>query len=157
MRLVRGYLAKFRVKVDELRHIKDGPHRIALGMGIGSYIAVLPPLGFKAILAIGLAKLFRGNIVAAAIGVVLHNILLPIRPLLLFWMYKIGVMILGRPGELGGIDEILEMELSELFQWSVFFSYQVPMLVGGVIMGIPFGLAGYFVTLRMFRLKDDEL
>lgn len=156
MGVIQKWLNKFRLKVEELRHLEDGPHRIALGVGIGSLIGFLPPLGFKTLLAMGVAKLFRGNVIAAAIGVILHNIVLPLGPLILYWEYKLGVLILGRSGELGGLDEIMSMSLGELFQWSVFVSYQVPLLIGGFLVGIPFGLLGYYLTWRMFRLNEGE-
>jgi hypothetical protein len=42
----------------------------------------------------------RGSIVGAAIGVTLHDIILPVVPLLLGWEYDVGYWLLSHPHEL---------------------------------------------------------
>ena len=54
-------------------HIDDSPHRIALGVALGVFIAYLPPFGIHIILAVLLSMLIRANKFAAVACVWLSN------------------------------------------------------------------------------------
>ena len=74
----------FQDKYEQLLRVKDAPRAIALGAAVGVFFGFIPLWGVKTLLAIGLARLLRGSLVAAAIAVTLHDVLLPLVPLLLF-------------------------------------------------------------------------
>src|SRR6266404_2986006 len=75
-------------------------HVIAVGMAIGMFFGLIPLCGLKTLPAIGITRLLRGSIVGAAIGVTLHDIILPVVPLLLGWEYDVGYWLLSHPHEL---------------------------------------------------------
>ena len=86
-----------RTNVARLTSLKDPPHTIALGVAIGMFFGLIPLWGLKTLLAIGVTRLLRGSIVAAAIAVTLHDIALPLVPLLLRWEYDVGYWLLSHP------------------------------------------------------------
>jgi uncharacterized protein (DUF2062 family) len=75
-------------------------HVIAVSMAIGMFFGLIPLCGLKTLPAIGITRLLPGSIVGAAIGVTLHDIILPVVPLLLGWEYEVGYWLLSHPHEL---------------------------------------------------------
>lgn len=147
----------FRKHLARLRALEDGPGRISLGMGIGTWIGFLPLLGVKTLLAMGLARLFRGNVVAAVIGVTLHDLLLPLAPLLLSWEYKTGSVLMGShaPPELP--HGIFHGGFGTWLHWSTLLRLEIPLLLGGAVLGIPFGILGYFLCRSFLRTKPPNV
>ena len=89
-----------REKTRQLLQLKDRPHAIALGTAIGMFFGFIPLWGFKTLLALGVSRLLRANLLATAIAATLHDVALPLLPLLLRWEYDIGYWLLSHPHEL---------------------------------------------------------
>lgn len=64
----------FRFLEYKILHIDDSPHKIALGLAIGLFIAWTPLLGLHILLAIALSVLLRANKFAALVSVLVGNI-----------------------------------------------------------------------------------
>jgi uncharacterized protein (DUF2062 family) len=59
---VSRYWLRFRRFVfHSILHADDTPHALALGVSIGTLVAILPFIGLQTIVAVGLAALFRAN------------------------------------------------------------------------------------------------
>ncbi len=133
-----------RVKqfITRCKRLKGDPHYIALGMGIGIFVSFTPTLPFHTLIAVALAILLRGNKIAAAIGVWLSNPLTI--PFFYFATYKTGTMLLGnsKPFDIKyeSIKDLLALG------WDATLS----MMVGSFVLGIPFGVAAYFITKKIF-------
>lgn len=56
-----------------VRRLPDTPHRIALGFASGVFASFTPLFGLHFVLAAGLAKIVRGNILAALLGTIAGN------------------------------------------------------------------------------------
>ena len=63
---------KFQVK--RLKHLKDSPHEIALGFAFGVWTNFNPFFGVNIFIAMGLALLFRANMIASVIGVLITGL-----------------------------------------------------------------------------------
>ena len=72
-----------REKTRQLLQLKDSSHSIALGTAIGMFFGFIPLWGLKTLLALGVCRLLRGNLLATAIAATLHDVALPLLPLLL--------------------------------------------------------------------------
>lgn len=134
-----------------LRDLQDDPRKIALGIALGTFIGFFPPLGLKTLLAIGLTRLFRGNVIASAIAVSLHDLLLPIAPFLLKWEFQVGNAVLGGTSILPLPTELHRGALEAWLHWSTLLRLESPLLTGGMIIGAPFGVAAYFLALSFLR------
>ena len=143
-------------KLTKIQKLDGGPRKIAIGIGIGIFIGFLPPLGLKTLLAMGIARLSRGHVVAAAIAVTLHDLLIPIAPVILIWEYKLGSLVLGiPPGSLPDF-KLSFQDLISLINWSNLIRLEAPLIVGGTIIGLPFGIIAYFITLRLLSPPPEH-
>ena len=70
---------------------------LAIGVAAVVFWGFVPLVGLKTLLALGCARLLRGSMVAAVITVTLHDVLLPVAPLLLRWEYDLGYWLLSHP------------------------------------------------------------
>ena len=80
-RWLRGHSLK-------LLAIRDTPEAIAGGIAIGIFFGFTPLFGLKTVLAIFFAWLTRSNIIAAVLAGTLHDLVLPIMPVILTWNTK---------------------------------------------------------------------
>lgn len=76
-----------------LKRIPSSSHRVALGCALGVFAIFTPFLGFQMMLAALLAALFRGNIVASAIGTFAGNPLT--YPVIWVSTFTVGNLLLG--------------------------------------------------------------
>jgi hypothetical protein len=132
--------------IRKLVTIEDSPESIARGTGIGVFLGFTPLYGLKTLLGLLLAVLFRGNKIATVIGVNLHDIVLPLVPVVLGMEYDLGFWLLSRPHHLPPSLDLIHLRPHEWLHWTTFFNVGMPILLGSLMMGIPFGCAAYFVT-----------
>ena len=146
--------------IDRLRQMQGEPRFVARGMAAGIFIAITPTIPLHTVLAILLAFGIRGSKPAAILGVWVSN---PVTiPIFYYACYKVGLLVTGTTG--AGFDQV--MGLLHFLQgpetWSVKFEairtfarselhVLWAMQLGGVILGLPPAIAGYFLTLRMMK------
>ncbi|MFD0892482.1 DUF2062 domain-containing protein [Luteolibacter ambystomatis] len=132
--------------------LKDRPHAIALGVGLGMFWGFTPFLFFKTLLAMGTSRLFRGNVVAAAIAVQLHDVTIPISPWLLLWEYRVGYWLLHAPHEFPPGHP----KVSELLRWSTIFTVGKPLVLGSLLLAVPIGVISYGLMLRYLERREAK-
>jgi len=153
--------------MHRLRRLPDSPHRICLGIACGAFVSFLPIFGLHFLAAALLAWLLRANVLASLLGTFWGN---PFTfPFMAVAAMELGNWLLGNPGSMG-FSEVMgaigraTSELThnffamfteanahwgrlQVFWWRVFLPYTL----GGVILGIPGGIAVYYVHLPMVR------
>jgi uncharacterized protein (DUF2062 family) len=128
--------------VFRIKNLKGDPHYVALGMAIGIFTSLTPTIPFHMALAFVLAMIFHGSKAAAVIGVWFSNPLTI--PFFYLGNYKVGSFLLGHSMPYDPkYDSILELVKMGM-------GATLAMLLGGIIMGIPFALIAYSVTKRVF-------
>lgn len=149
-----------------VRRLPDRPERIARGIFVGVFTAFTPFYGMHFVLAALLAKLMRGNLLAALLGTFFGNPLTYV-PIALIAL-KAGDFILGskseeavRPGlfkSFAGAWRDLWGNIATLFNgrdahWDnllLFFDQIfVPYLVGGIVPGLIAGFVSYYLSLPL--------
>ena len=158
----RGWRRGIEYLGHRVRRLPDTPHRIAFGFGLGVFASFTPFFGAHILLAAGLAKLLRGNIVASLIGTLAGN---PLTfPLIASVSLGLGRRILGygASGEdftrvsdaFGEAASGLWSSLLSLVgrgdsQWrrlEPFVDYILwPYFVGGLLPGLAAALASYLL------------
>ena len=157
---VKGKVVDF-VKFRIL-HIGDSPHRIALGLALGIFIAYTPPLGFHMIFVAMLAFMLKANKFVALTSVWICN---PFTFIFIYYPnYLLGRVLLTSLGlrstsQVADASEIFSQTLSfgnfiTSFHTSQFWSSLgsillktgFEMLVGGLVIGSVLALAGYLAT-----------
>jgi uncharacterized protein (DUF2062 family) len=153
-------IAWLRTKWGQLLSLKDTSHAIAAGMAVGMFFGLIPLWGIKTLLAIGVARLLRANLIAATIAVTLHDVVLPLIPLLLRWEYDIGYWLLSHPHELPPTLHLSHQSPGTWFHWSTFLTVGRPLLVGSLIVAAPIAVMTYYLTLvlveRVQRKPDSQ-
>lgn len=128
--------------------LKGAPREIALGFSLGILIGMTPFIGAHILAGLTLASLMGWSKIAAIVGVNITNVLTA--PLIYPINYWVGLKIAG---------------ISEGVNWSKISDYaemlklmqQSPLIladlcIGGMVLGIPLAVVGYFMTLRLIRL-----
>ena len=123
-------------KARDLLELDDSPRAIAMGVGIGTFVGFLPLVGFKTLLAIGGAKLARGNLVASAVAVTLHDVLIPLAPFTLLWEYRLGYWMLGDPGHLPATLPETPHGFAAWMHWSTLGEVGLPLPLGAAVVGL---------------------
>ncbi len=145
---------------QKVKALHGDPHYVALGMGIGVFIAITPTIPFHTILAIALAVVFKASKPAAYLGIWISN---PFTVVFLYVAcYQIGFLFFeDTPDGLASIEMLIgHLKSSEIaFSQKVDYFYEffqlhmktfLIMNLGGLILGIPSGLIAYGVTHRFF-------
>lgn len=163
-----GWSRAFLYMRHRLRRIPDSPERIARGIFAGVYAAFTPFYGLHFILAVVLARVLKGNVLAALIGTFFGNPLTYI-PIIAISL-KTGHFLLGTELQrevdksvldsfFGAAGDLLENTLAlftsvqadwrelAVFYHDVFF----PALVGGVLPGLVSGVVCYYLSLPVVR------
>ncbi len=139
---------------QKLQEVHDTPHAVALGFAAGMYVGFYPLVGFKTLLALFLAWLLRSNRIAAVIGVTLHDISLPVAPVLMRIEYDIGYWLLSQPHRLpSGLAHARHIPLHEYLNWHTMLTTGAPLLAGSAALGIPFAIAIYFLMIGIINAR----
>ncbi|MBV9106879.1 MAG: DUF2062 domain-containing protein [Verrucomicrobia bacterium] len=136
-------------KTRQLLQLKDSTHAIALGTALGIFFGFIPLWGFKTLLALGVCRLLGGNLLATAIGATLHDVALPLMPLLLRWEYDVGYWLLSQPHELPPSLRLTHQSPSVWFHWSTFLTVGRPLLLGSLVIAAPVAVATYYVMVAV--------
>ena len=144
MALNRKLEQYYRKLITGLKNIKGEPRYIAMGLAIGVFISTTPFFPFHTSIALVLAIALKGSPIAAAAGVWLSNPLT--MPFFYICTYKIGAFILGNTSSI----DISGKSFTELLGMG--FEITRAMILGGVVIGIPLSIAGYYITLRFITL-----
>lgn len=146
----------FKTLYLKLFRINDTPQKVAIGLGLGVFLGVLPGAG--PLMALFLALIFRVNRAAALLGSLLTNTWLSIPVFLL--SIKVGAILTGLK-----YQEIHRQwaVFAKDFRWSGLLDlsmYKVvgPILAGYLAVSLCIGIVCYIVTLillKYFKCRED--
>ena len=150
----KGLTRPARYLAKRILRLSASPHAVAAGVAAGAFSAFTPLLGFHVILALALAYLLAGNLLAAALATTIANPLTI--PLIALATFRLGEAMLGiQSAEAVSASELFHrlehLELSELWQ-----PVLKPMLVGAGILGTSAAILAYCVTrfaVRSFKAR----
>ena len=122
---------------------------LARGMALGTFLGFSPFFGLKTLLALLLARALRGSSLAAVFGVTLHDLLLPLAPLIARWEYDLGFWLLSHPHRWPTALRMGELHIQQCANWQTLSETVGPLLLGCTIVGAPFALVAYLLTQRV--------
>ena len=133
--------------------IRGHPREIGLGFALGLFIGMTPVMGLHLIIAVPLAALLKWNKISAGIGVWITNAVTA--PIIYSFTYLVGAGLIGieknvglKPQEgLGGLYKLI-LKAPEIF-WA--------MTVGGIVLGIPLALAGYYFAYSVVHKYQQDI
>jgi uncharacterized protein (DUF2062 family) len=151
--------------VHQILHADDSPHRLALGVALGFFVAWTPTIGFQMIMVILLATALRANN-RVGIPIVWISNPLTLIPIYLpnYWLgHQVLDLFLYRPS----LDySALKQILFELFQfknffahfyqasfwrdmWDLFLNISIDLWLGSVIAGLFLGSLSYIISYKL--------
>nr|WP_302795512.1 DUF2062 domain-containing protein [Shinella daejeonensis] len=133
----KGLTRPLRYLAKRILRLSASPHSVAAGVAAGTFSAFTPLFGFHALLALALAWLLSGNLIAAVLATAIAN---PVTiPIIMLATLRVGEGLLGgesartlSTAEL--LDRFEHLRLSEL--WAPLLK---PMFAGSLTLG--FGAA----------------
>lgn len=147
-----------RFVVFGILHADDPPHKLALGVAIGIFVAFTPTVGFQMVLAVFLSWLLRAN---KAVGVPLVWISNPATLAPIFYpCYVVGRLLLGRTP----IGAAWWQELARppdggwaalSFYWSRLMEIAAPLWLGCLVVATAISIPTYYASyylIRFYRL-----
>ena len=138
----------------KLFRIHDTPQRIALGVGIGVFLGIIPGTG--PIAAVFMAFVLRINRAAALLGSLLTNTWLSI--LTFFLSIKIGASIMradGQDVQRNWVQFLKDFKIITLFKLTI-LKIILPVIIGYLVIGFCLGLIAYLVTLFIITQIKHE-
>lgn len=149
----RGLHRGWRYLWHRVTRISATPHTIALGVAAGAFASFTPFMGLHFIIAAAIALALGGSVVASAIGTAVGN---PLTfPFIWLSTYNLGAMLLGYRQRthvhINLPDNMLRLLLTEPGRlWRAFWyaidPYVIPMIIGGIPLGLACGVAVYFIV-----------
>jgi len=150
----KGFSRGVRYLSMRVLRLSSSPHSIAVGVAAGAASSATPFIGFHILIALALAYLLSGNLIAAGITTALANPLTI--PVILVATYEVGVVILGTGGS-GALtgENILHM-LSHLELAHLWEPLLKPMLIGSVPVAAASAAVFYVVALYAAKLFQSR-
>lgn len=150
-----------------VRRLPDPPHRIARGLAVGMFISFTPFFGLHVPLALGMAWLFNGNLIASFLATLIGN---PVTfPFVAATALGVGDLLFAMestvplPKVLKAFSEaageftnnVVSVITGGEAHWerlSVFFEgVFLPYLLGGAVAGLVAAVAVYFLSLPLLE------
>ncbi len=168
-----GWLRAFEYVKLRLRRLPDTPEKIARGIWAGVFVTFTPFFGLHFLIAWFLARVMRGNVLAALISTFFGNPLtyVPIAATSLWF----GHRILGtRPdrGQIAGMGQqisgawsdiwhnLLAVFTPEAMEWgrlAVFYQELFkPFMIGSLIPGVIAGCVCYLISVPVIRVYQNQ-
>ncbi len=153
-----GWRRAFSYYWHRLKRIPGTPESIAMGFACGAGASMLPLMGFHFLLSAFFAWVFRGSIIASAIGTAVGN---PWTfPFIWLGTFELGKLVLQIDTEVVGerpFRTMFEGLYSSVrnFDGGMFVDQVLPtflpMLLGSLPVAIVAGVVSYFVVLKPIR------
>jgi uncharacterized protein (DUF2062 family) len=146
----KGFSRGLRYLSMRVLRLSSSPHSIAVGVAAGAASSATPFIGLHIVIALALAYLLSGNLIAAGISTALANPLTI--PVILAATYELGVILLGTGDRatLSGheiLDMLRHLELTHL--WTPVLK---PMLVGSLPLAALSAMFFYVIAFYAARL-----
>lgn len=137
---------------DRFIKLKGAPCEIALGFALGLLIGMTPFFGMHFFSSILLASLLGWSKIGAMVGVNITNVVTA--PLIYPINYWVGVKLTGFSKEIDRSTALKIVDMLALLQQSPLIL--VDLSIGGIILGIPLAVGGYFFASRMICLNRKQ-
>ena len=146
-----GWWRTFQYVWRKVWRLADSPHAIALGFAAGAFASFTPLWTLHILLAVLIAWVLGGNLLASALGTIVGN---PITfPLIIPAIYQTGNGVLGGGVALEGFDFWATVWSGE---FSAVWPTWKPMAVGGVLLGLIAGVICYFAVRAAVTAYQDR-
>lgn len=140
----RSFVRSFQYFTKRILRLTATPHAIAAGVAAGVLASFSPFVGLHFILAFAIAYVAAGNMVAAALGTAAGN---PLTfPFIWGVTYELGHVMTTGEHPANSVPVVLIKNLMHLDLVALWTPLLKPMLLGGLVIGIPASILSYILT-----------
>ena len=149
----RTLVTSVKKTYERFLKIRGHPREIALGFALGLLVGMTPFMGLHTVVAVAVAALFKWNKISAAISVWITNAVTA--PIIYGITYLIGARIMGieRAFNLKNINSLSAVHQLILKTPEIVWA----MLVGGVVIGLPLAVIGYYVAFSITSRYQEDI
>jgi uncharacterized protein (TIGR03546 family) len=140
----------------KLLAIRDTPEAIAGGVAIGIFFGFTPLFGLKTLSAMFVAWLTRSNILAAVLAATLHDIMLPLMPVIYRWEYDIGYWLLSQPHRWPPSLIKASWEGHHWRSWVTIAQTGKHLLLGSFVCSAPLAVVAFIVTRKIVARHHER-
>lgn len=142
------YRRRLKFYLLKLFRLHDSPKAVAGGIAWGAFVHFYPTFGFGPLIAVGMARLFGANMVAATVG---WAVFMPLFPLFFYLNFLVGDMLTGVPTEniWYAIQGMSSLRLKDILLLGKAFT--LGFLVNGLLEVILLWWGGYVLFKRYRR------
>jgi uncharacterized protein len=145
----RSFFRSFSYFDKRILRLRATPRSIAIGLAAGVFAACSPLLGFHIVMALAIAWVLSGNLVAAALGTAFCN---PLTfPLIVAGDMKLGALVLHQPSAPDAAPETIGNLWSLDHLSHLWRPVLEPMLVGSIPLGLACALIAYLAASRVLH------
>lgn len=138
----RNHARSTRYVWKRVLRVRAKPHAIAFGFAAGAFASFTPFMGFHFILSFAIAWASRSSFISAGLGTAVGN---PLTfPFIWAAALNLGRTIMGRSEANVGNPEGFMFALKNFGFGAVWDPYILPMIIGGVPLGLIAGTLFYF-------------
>ncbi len=132
-----------------LTRLEASIYSISAGFACGSMVSFTPFLGFHFFMAVIIAFIIRGNLIASLIGTAIGN---PFTfPLIWLFIYRIGNLFITE----NHVNKNIDFNFENIVNSS--FDIFLPMLIGAAVISLPVWFISYFfVRLLIINFKRKK-
>ena len=145
--------AALKKTYERFLKIRGNPREIALGFALGLFVGMSPTMGFQMAIAVFFAALLKWNKISAAVAVWITNPFTA--PIIYGLTYFVGAKILGVSNSFQGLSAFDLSALLHLIQKTP--KILMVMTLGGVVVGIPLALAGYYFSFSAVHAYQKDI
>ena len=124
---------------------RKSPLEVSLGIGVGTFIGILPIQGVKTPVVGGLAIIKKLNIIAIFLSSSVIS-LPPFVPFIYFFDYWVGSKIMNKP-------VIFTLKAFKHFHYSTLKDILSSLFLGGILNGISLGILSFLISFLILSLK----
>lgn len=142
----KGRLKEAWGKLKKEALSRKSPHEIALGVGVGAFIGILPIQGFKTALVVLIGTFYKKiNLISVFVTSSIPSFPVAV-PFVYFFDYWIGTKILMIP-------TIFTLKLFKDFSLEMLGSSVIALFLGGILVGAIVGVSSYFISFSVLKWK----
>jgi uncharacterized protein (DUF2062 family) len=85
----------------------------------------------------------------------LHDVLIPIWPVILLWEYRLGYWVISHPHHFPPHLKLRKLVLTQLFDWKT-LELVWPTFIGSCIIGVPIALIAYWIVIVLLQRYERK-
>ncbi|MDH4321383.1 MAG: DUF2062 domain-containing protein [Desulfobulbaceae bacterium] len=142
--------------------LRGEPSELARGVGIGMFIGITPTIPLHTVLILLFTIISRGSKIAGLLASVVVSNPLTIPPTY-YLSWRVGEGLTGTAISWANVKSVMELVLSDAGFMERLAAVMhlgrealVTLLLGGFVLALPFGVAGYFLSYRFFANLESK-